>query len=332
MTLSNYFSGGYATVSLIDGSVVNQGVSPSPIVSSIGNGWYKISITQTSIASSGSAYIRVAPCSGGLDSYTGDGYSGIYIWGAQLEQGTNATSYIPTPLTYTGRNSTATYRGDNGYLTTAAINEARYERNAQGGMQLLLEGASANLLTNTGRFNTGWSAVNVNVLSDVVIAPDGTMTADKIIANTTGSVYHCVRMSYSVVNGSTYTASCYMKAGEQQYGCISDNGFALFSCKFNLTGSGSVADTIGAVTASSIVNVGGGWYKCSVTFTAGANQVYVAIGGAASSADIYSGGPYYTGNGISGIYAWGAQLETGSVATSYIRSIETFTSRASTAT
>jgi hypothetical protein len=57
------------------------------------NGWYKCSITFTAQFSNIASYIALQ--NGSLDSYTGDGTSGIYIYGASLELGTQ-TSYIPT--------------------------------------------------------------------------------------------------------------------------------------------------------------------------------------------------------------------------------------------
>jgi hypothetical protein len=67
-------------------------------VTNVGDGWYRVSVTASAISTaSTSPQIRIVDNPAGpLTTYTGDGTSGIFLWGAQLEAGAFPTSYIPT--------------------------------------------------------------------------------------------------------------------------------------------------------------------------------------------------------------------------------------------
>jgi len=64
-------------------------------LTSLGDGWYRLAMTFTNSFGRLSFAAHNTPSNGFL-SYTGDGTSGILIWGAQLELGSTATAYQKT--------------------------------------------------------------------------------------------------------------------------------------------------------------------------------------------------------------------------------------------
>lgn len=103
----------------------------------VGNGWYRVSIliVSTGVGSSLEIY---ASTNGTIASYTGDGSSGILVWGAQLELGSFPTSYIPTTTvsvvrsadvcSITGSSFTGFYNQSEGTLLVSAFTPASGDR------------------------------------------------------------------------------------------------------------------------------------------------------------------------------------------------------------
>lgn len=282
----------------------------------VGNGWYKCSMQI--VASTTLSDIRIYVIGSATDArgstLAGNGVGGIYIWGAQVELGAFPTSYIPTPATFTGRTSTATYYDSAGVIQTALTGVARsnaYFPDSNGVFRsagLLLEAAGTNLLTYSQEFdNAAWAKSNASITANAIAAPDGTTTADKLYEDSTNNP-HYINSSYTFANGTQYTYSVFVKAAERTRIQLWVPPLSYFT--FNT-----------AAPSGNYQLLANGWYRVWTTFTGtGATyQVQLGLNDGVSNS--------YQGNGTSGIYIWGAQLETGSYPTSYIPTVATTVTR-----
>ena len=227
----------------------------------------------------------------------------------------------PTPV-FT-RSSTATFVGSDGLIQSAAVNAPRFDHDplTLACKGLLIEEARTNLLLQSENFGS-WQAIGLNTTGtppylNVVTAPDGSTSAEKLIA-TTASSTHQFRRDVTLASGTTYAISVYYKASESNFASIAvygtANGNNDWVSFFNL--SAGSAGTFNGFTSTSITDVGNGWFRCTAIFTATASgTLSVRLGGASGTS---FNNQLYAGDGTSGIFLWGAQLEAGAFPTSYI--------------
>ena len=206
--------------------------------------------------------------------------SNILIQNAQLESGLVATEYL---------NSTSVTAKAGVLIDLPRIN---YDANGENGA-LLLEPSRQQLLPYSEDFsNSAWGKANVTLTSNNTISPDGTQNASKLVATGSDS---SLQDSISVTSGTTYTLSVYLKTVS---GTL-DMAISL--------GSPGFPQNEGEGGRYKNITVTNEWKRYTLTSTADASaSTGIGVGGFNS---------FTTGEEV---YVWGAQLEAGSYATSYI--------------
>jgi hypothetical protein len=236
--------------------------------------------------------------------YTGDGTSGIYLWGAQLSDSASLDTYVPN---YGAAPTAAAYYGPRLDADPVTL--------AQRG--LLVEELRANLALNSEDW-AGWSVNTTNngVTVNTAVSPSGASTADLLFAKATNAV-HVAQQSITVVSTTNYVATVYVKAGGYSKVGIRESAATGANATFNLSTGALISQGNGGTGA--ISSVGNGWYRISMSSAAsGTSFIYTiyVLDNAYTSGDPSS--YTFTGDGASGLYLYGAQLEAGSFATSYI--------------
>lgn len=299
------------------------GVSAITTMQEVGNGVFRITISITTkgaatgtLAFNSSCY-PVLKDAAGNTSYTGDGASGMFIGGYQVEVGGFVTSYIQTLEAFSSRSTTATYFDSKGVLRTAGVNVARsgaYMYDQTGKLVpvgLFIETASVNLLPNSSNFNApAWGAysdsgatVTTKVLPNKAISPSGDMDASLLVMG----VANCLlTQNVAATVNLPYTMSVWMK--------------------------GVVGGEKVRLEFRSVTSQGTSWGS-PITLTK--EWVRYTVSGMNTGVEGNRGFQFRKNTvdgGEQSFYIWGAQIEQSTAMSSYIPTSPTFTSRASAAT
>jgi hypothetical protein len=292
---SNYRS--QVVVDLMNGTITENYKSSgldtlTSTITSVGNGWYRVTgtLTYATALDGGNAYVLgmlLNQSTFATAGYVGSG-TGIYIWGAQLVEGSTAKDY---------------------QKTETRLNIPRLDYSNGTCPSLLVEPQRTNLWYYSEQFdNAEWLKTELTVTANSVISPDGTQNADKI-TDTTANNEHRIRATSSLFIITTATTlSIFAKAAEYTRFAIANLSSSEY-VKFNLS-TGSVISTGANFSNAKIENYGNGWYRLSATTSTSGTYGYGLLNDA--------GDFTFTGTGTKGVYIWGAQAELGSYPTSYI--------------
>lgn len=182
-----------------------------------------------------------------------------------------------------------------------------------------------NLLTYTEQFdNAAWTKSFANTVADSTNNPNGVATGDTVRLNAgtslitpalglfTNAAPYVSEPTSSSLTAAAHTYSLYVKGGvglthvQLRVGTTATLNPAVSSMVVRLS-DGVVIDGVGTVT-----NIGAGWFRVSMPFTASAAVHHCGIW-------FWNSTSIASAAGTEGIYVWGAQLEVGSTATAYQR-------------
>ena len=220
------------------------------------------------------------------------------------------------------RATTARRVNSAGLIESVAINVPRLDYTGGGCPKILIEPLRTNNVLRSQEFDNGyWNKSNVTVTANTTTAPDNTTTADNVNITTTNGFLR--RTGLTFANSTSYTISIFVKksatTGTKNFRFFYGNNAANTSgltCTVDLTNITATTTTNGTVPptilSTKLVNYVNNWYRVEVAFTTN------ALGGSSNSEiglQPPSGGP------VVDFDAWGAQVELGSTATSYIPTV-----------
>ena len=234
----------------------------------------------------------------------------LYGWNPQ------GGSLVDFAVTRAG--ATATRVNEAGLIESVAANVPRMDW-AEGGScpSLLVEPQRTNLFTYSEDFSTDWNDTRSAITTNQSTSPDGTINADLFKGDGSSTSNPIIGKTITFSTAGTYVVSIYAKYTNNQWINIRPIAYTGSTGEAYFDIQNGVLGTVSGVGAS-IENAGNGWYRCSVVITIDAGDLAGVINYYLASADNSTSYSSVGDQLAANAYIWGAQLESGAYATSYI--------------
>lgn len=284
-------------------------------ITSVGDGWYRCSANVSLINSSNNLYYFVSDTNGSLD-VTANGTDGLFLWGAQLVEGTDARPYLKTET---------------------RLNRPRVDFSLGGCPNLLLEPQRTNLAPQSSSFDSlSWAKASSSVTANTTSSPGGIVDADTLNSTTTSA--SIVAQAVTIVSGTTYTLSFYIKQNTQRFVYIrftsntTPNNYVsvVFDLQDGTVGQTSLGATSGTLVSATTQSAANGFYRLNLTASINITDGNIGVGFATAK----TGNTFNTSGTITSaitngnsFFVWGAQLEAGAYPTTYIPTTTTSVTR-----
>jgi len=163
--------------------------------------------------------------------------------------------------------------------------------------------------------NAAWTKARTVVVADQGDNPDGEQTADLLREDTATNTHYASQTIAGLTVGQPVTISAFVKlaAGTRMFSLIATIASFAATQQARFT-TACVNNAISGAASAGSEAIGGGWYRVwmvTANATATTGQIRIAL------SDGSGYGPSYTGDGTSGYYIWGVQVEVGSGASTY---------------
>lgn len=217
---------------LVAGTATTVAPAKNGKIEAYPNGWYRCSATFGDLTGLAAQILCNILNDAGSNGYAGNGTSGLFLWGYQLEQGSSATEYFPT---------------------TDRLNIPRIDYSNGSCPSLLVEGQRTNLATYSNDFsNATWiKRAGLSITPNYSISPDGTLNASRALVSS-GDGY--LWQNFTFIQGNTYTISTYAKGiGSMRHIAYWGSGVANSSLKTLTSNWQKFTFTF---TVTSIVSIG----------------------------------------------------------------------------
>lgn len=251
--------------------------------------------------------------------------AGVVLIPSGYKAGTTDNLYSVLPANGDGdfnatRGSSATRVNKDGFIESVATNVPRLDYPLIDGVvqdcpALLLEPSETNYQIRSEEFdNSAYQKTRSSITANQIVSPDGTLTADLFTEDTSNNSHYLY--DTLVVSADSYTVSVFAKAKDRyKIKLRFDNVSTRREASFDINSGSIISTTNSTATIKQFPN---NWYRCSITVTATATTFYNFIHILDDN-----GNETYAGDGSSGLYIWGSQIERSSYPTSYIKNIDT---------